>query len=411
VNDARRTRLLALAERLGTPAFVYFPDAMRARVAALRRAFGGAFAVAYAVKANPAAGVLAALRGVADALDVSSAGEIDRALAAGWPAASLGFTGPGKRPAELEHALDVGVGEIVLESLDEALALDALARARGVAQRVLLRLAPDHVPAGFGDTMSGKPVAFGVDEEELPRVVPRVRELRGLQLVGFHVYSGTQCLRADAIAANWAVHTRLFRTAAALARIEPERLVLGAGLGIPYHDDQQPLELAAVEHAAAATVAELRAAFPRARLSLETGRWIAGEAGVYLTRVLRTKDSRGTRIGICDGGLHHHLAACGLFGMVLRRNYRLANVSAPPGPPAGTFQLSGPLCTPIDVLARAVALPRLEPGDVIAIECSGAYGATASPVGFLSHPPPREWLVRGDGGSVDDVLDANALPE
>ena len=401
MNEARRAQLLALVPRTGTPAYVYFADEIRARARALAAAFGGALTISYAVKANPAAGVLRTLRGFADGLDVSSGGEIDRALAAGWPAAAIGFTGPGKRDAELRRAVEAGVGEVVLESLDEARALDACARAAGTVQRVLLRIAPDRVPPGFGDTMSGKPVAFGIDEEDVPRVVPEVLALRGLALVGFHAYSGTQCLRAEAIAENWSIHARVFAAAAARAGIEPERLVLGSGLGIPYHDGQHGLDLGEVARAAAPVIDRLRADFPRARLVLETGRFLVGEAGVYLTRVLRTKDSRGTRIGICDGGLHHHLAACGLFGMVIKRNYRLANLSAPPGPDAGPFQLSGPLCTSIDVLARGVALPRLAAGDVIAIEASGAYGASASPQGFLSHPPVREWLV--DGAALHDA--------
>lgn len=394
--EARRAWLAALAERLGTPGYVYFLADVRERTAELAAAFGGRFRISYAVKANPAHGMLRGMLGIVDALDVSSGGEIDRALAAGWQAARISFTGPGKREAELRRAVDARIGEVVLESLEEARALSGLAMQAGRRQRVLVRIAPDRVPPGFGDTMSGKPVAFGIDEEDLPRCLAEVQELPGLQLVGFHSYSGTQCLRPAAIAENWAIFARLFARAAQLARIEPERLVLGSGLGIPYHDDQQALDLASVAEHAAPVLAELGATFPRAALVLETGRFLVGEAGVFLTRVLRTKDSRGLRIGICDSGLHHHLAAAGLFGMVLRRNYRMVNLHAPPGPPQGPFQLSGPLCTSIDVLARQVALGRLAAGDVIAIEASGAYGATASPGGFISHPPVREWIADGD---------------
>ena len=155
-------------------------------------------------------------------------------------------------------------------------------------------------------------------------------------------------------------------------------------------------------------IADLRGACPRATLALETGRFIMGEAGVLLTRVMRVKDSRGSRIGICDAGLNHHLAAAGLFGMLIKRNYRMANVSAPAGEPGGPYQLSGPLCTSIDVLARNAAFPRLESGDVIAIESSGAYGPTASPSAFISHPPAREWLV--EGNMIRSAHDNEPLP-
>jgi diaminopimelate decarboxylase len=405
VTPARRARLLALAERNGTPAYAYLLDEVRANVARVRAALP-AFAISYAAKANPAHGVLAALQPLVDGIDVSSAGEIDRALAAGFAPARIGFTGPGKTVAELERALAAGIGEVVLESLDEARTLSRLAERNGVVQRVLVRIAPDRVPPGFGDTMSGKPVAFGIDEEQLPEFCRAFAALPGLRLAGFHAYSGTQCLRPDSIAANWQIFARVFATAAQLTGTAPERLVFGAGMGIPYHDEQQPLVLAQLAAAAAPGLASIATTFPRAQLVLETGRFLVGDAGVFLTRVVRTKDSRGARIGICDGGLNHHLAAAGLFGMFLRRNYRMRNLSAPPGDAnAGVFQLSGPLCTAIDVLARDVALPRLQAGDVIAIEASGAYGKSASPAGFISHPPAREWALDGDA-----VTDAAAPP-
>lgn len=403
MSEARRSQLLAVAEAKGTPCYVYFLDDVRDRIARLAAALDHRFEISYAVKANPALRLLRGLRGHAQALDVSSGGEIDRAIAAGWPPEQISFTGPGKREAELLTALAAPIGEVVIESIEEARMLSSLAKAAGRVQPVLVRIAPDRVPAGFGDTMSGKPVAFGIDEEALPDFLVALRSLAGLQLVGFHAYSGTQCLRPAAVAENWAIFAELFARAAQLAGAMPRRLVLGSGLGIPYHEDQRALDLAEIARESAAVRNDLRLRFPRTTFVLETGRFLVGEAGVFLTRVLRTKDSRGTRIGICDGGLNHHLAAAGLFGMVLKRNYRMANLSAPAGPAGGTFQLSGPLCTSIDVLGRQVALPRLQEGDVIAIEASGAYGATASPGRFIDHPPVGEWLIDGD-----HLVDANS---
>ncbi len=400
---ARRSRLAALADRLGTPSYVYFLDEARARVASLHAAFRG-LEVSYAVKCNPAHGVLTGLRGHADALDVSSGGELARGLAAGWDASHISFTGPGKRREELEAAVAASIGEVILESPEEAIALDAIAGAARKRQRVLVRIAPSRVPPGFGDTMSGKPVAFGIDEEDLDGFLVSLRDRAHLELVGFHAYSGTQCLRASSIVENWSTFATLFRRAAEVSGIRPARLVFGSGLGIRYHDDQQALDLESVAAEAAPIFSGLTQAFEGVAIALETGRYVVGEAGVLLTRVLRTKDSRGARVGICDSGLHHHLAAAGLFGMLMRRNYRMQNVSAPPGgATASGFQLSGPLCTSIDVLARNATFPRLEAGDVIAIESSGAYGATASPSAFISHPPAREWIVDGD-----EIRDATA---
>jgi diaminopimelate decarboxylase len=407
--ETRRTRLASLAETLGTPSYVYFLDEVRANIVRLRDAFDGAFEVSYAVKANPAHAVLAALRGQVEALDVSSGGEIARAIAADWDASKISFTGPGKREAELRAAIDARIGEVVLESPEEARQLSAIAEGAGLRQQVLVRISPARVPPGFGDTMSGKPGAFGIDEEDLPAFLDFLQGLPGLKLVGFHAYSGTQCLDPNSIVENWRIFAGLFVSASAAAGIQPKRLVFGSGLGIRYHDKQEALDLAVVAAKAAPVIAELREACPRATLALETGRFLIGEAGVLLTRVLRTKDSRGTRIGICDSGLNHHLAAAGLFGMLMRRNYRMSNVSAPPGEAVGgPYQLSGPLCTSIDVLARNASFPRLEAGDVIAIESSGAYGPTASPSAFISHPPAQEWVV--DGNMLRNAQDGSLFP-
>lgn len=391
-----------LADMVGTPSYIYFVEDARQRVAALKNAFEGAFEVSYAVKSNPAHGVLRALLGHADTVDVSSGGEVLRALEAGWSPKTISFTGPGKRESELRLAVTKGIGEVVVESVDEARLLSRIADEHGHRQQILVRIAPTRVPPGFGDTMSGKPVAFGIDEEVLEAALDELVSLPGIELVGFHAYSGTQCLRSDAIAANWAIFKELFLRAAASTGIAPRKLIFGSGIGIPYHAEQTQVDLAAVAEAARPMLAELRDKAPDATLVLETGRYVIGEAGVLLTRVLRTKDSRGTRIGICDAGLNSHLAAAGLFGMLMRRNYRMQNVSAPAATePAGLVQLSGPLCTSIDVLARNASFSRLEAGDVIAIECSGAYGASASPSEFISHPRVTEWIV--DGAEIYDA--------
>lgn len=405
MSDAQRDELLKrIASERGTPFYAYFLDQVYARIARLRAAFAGRFAISYAVKANPAAGLLGALRGHCELLDVSSGGELEAALAAGFAGTQLSFTGPGKSEAELALALaQLGyarhgeapeqAGEVVLESLAEAEQLAQLARAAGRMINVLVRIAPSRVPPGFGDSMAGKPVAFGIDEEELE---PALRALAPLQdalvLSGFHAYSGTQCLRAESIVENYRIFAELFTRAARYAHRAPSKLVFGSGLGIPYHDGQAPLDLDALAQAALPVLDGLRAQFPSARLVLETGRYLVGEAGVLVTRVLRTKDSRGTRIGICDAGMNHHLAAAGMFGMAIRRNYRMHNLDAS-GPGAGSYQLSGPLCTSLDVLGRGVLLARLEAGDRIVIETSGAYGPSASPGRFISHAEIGEWLV------------------
>jgi diaminopimelate decarboxylase len=406
-SEDRDSLLRELAARRGTPFYAYFLDDVRARIRTLRDAFGGRLAISYAVKANPAAGLLTALRGHCELLDVSSGGELEAGLAAGFQGAELSFTGPGKSERELALAVQrfgfdastggpgSEAGEVVLESVDEAEQLARIARSAGRRVRVLVRIAPTRVPPGFGDSMAGKPVAFGIDEEDLE---PALRAIVGLGdalvLSGFHAYSGTQCLRIGSLLENYQIFSELFLRAASLARCTPEKLVFGSGLGIVYHDGQEALDLRALADSAAPLLDALKAQLPGVRLVLETGRYLVGEAGVLVTRVLRTKDSRGTRIGICDAGMNHHLAAAGMFGMAIRRNYRMRNLNAS-GAGAGAYQLSGPLCTSLDVLGRGVSLARLEAGDLIVVETSGAYGPTASPGRFISHAPVSEWLVEG----------------
>ncbi|PZQ47788.1 MAG: decarboxylase [Rhodovulum sulfidophilum] len=388
--------LAASAERFGTPQFLYLTPAIEARIAALRAAFGGRFALSYAVKANPNPALLGWLRGRIEFLDVSSIGEFHRGRSAGWAADRASFTGPAKRDAELRAAIAGGIGEIILESLDEARRAEVIAAALGRVQDVLIRVSPDRVPKGFGDHMAGRPSPFGIDVEEIDAALTEIAAMRRLRVAGLHIYSGTQCLRAEAIVENYLIFLGIFEQTCARHDIAPRKLVFGSGLGIPYHAGEAPLDLGAVAAGTNPALDALRARgrFAATCLTLELGRYLVGEAGYFLTRVIRVKESRGRRIAICDGGMNCHLPAAGHFGMVVPRNYRMHRVGGgEPEGPAEEVDLSGPLCTSIDKIGRGVTLPRLAPGDLVAVHASGAYGPTASPLGFISHSPPVEVLA------------------
>ena len=317
---------------------------------------------------------------------------------AGWQADRVSFTGPGKREAEIAEAIEGGIGELVVENLREAIAADRIAAAAGRVQDILIRLAPSRVPKGFGDHMAGRPSPFGIDIETADEVLPRILALPHLRTVGLHIYSGTQCLKPDAICENYRIFLSVFRDTCESHGITPQKLVFGSGLGIPYHAEDTPLDLSAVVAGIGDELDAFRAEprFSDTRLILELGRYLVGEAGYFLTRVVATKQSRGQRIGICDGGMNNHLPASGHFGMVIHRNYRMHRVgSAADEDPAEKINLVGPLCTSIDRLASGVLLPRLEEGDIVAVHGSGAYGLTASPIHFISHPLPLEVLAEG----------------
>lgn len=394
--DAATDRLLeTAAARFGTPAYVYLTDRIEARIALLRATFGRWFALSFAMKCNPNPALLAWLAPRVELIDVSSAGEFALACGAGWAPQRASFTSPAKREAELAAVMAGNLGELVVESLREARAASRIAGASGRVQDVLIRLAPDRVPKGFGDQMAGRPSPFGIDVETAPEILPQILSLPHLRVTGLHIYSGTQCLKPDAICENWRIFIQVFRDICAAHDLRPGKLVFGAGLGIPYHPGDTALDIAAVADSIAPDLTAFRTdpRFAQTQLVLELGRFLVGEAGYFVTRVVSVKPSRGARIAICDGGMNAHLAASGHFGMVLRRNYSMHRVGGGEG--EEKIDLSGPLCTSIDRLGSGVMLPRIEEGDLIAIHGSGAYGPTASPLHFISHPPPREVLAEG----------------
>ncbi|MCK8782451.1 type III PLP-dependent enzyme [Rhizobium sp. NTR19] len=403
--------LESAAASFGTPSYVYFMPLIENRVSQLRRAFGRRFALSFAAKSNPNPAILAFMKDHVEYLDVSSIGELRSAVSAGWQPLRISFTGPGKRDAEIREAVEVGIGELILESVREAVLADKFAAELGRVQRVLIRVAPTSVPKGFGDQMAGRPSAFGIDWEDSPRDIRVIAALKNLHVVGIHIYSGTQCLKPDALCENYRGFLTIFREIYAGTLPKPEKLVLGSGLGIPYHDQDVPLDLEAVASGISAEIDSFCSLpqFAGTQLVLELGRYLVGEAGYFLTKIVSIKTSRGTKIGICDGGMNNHLPASGHFGMVMHRNYRMHKVSAGARPgDVETVNLVGPLCTSIDKLAVGVALPSLEEGDVIAINNSGAYGLTASPIHFISHAPPREILVEASG--IRDVTFISDLP-
>ncbi|AGT11071.1 type III PLP-dependent enzyme [Paracoccus aminophilus] len=408
IGPDRDAELQTVAATFGTPAYVYFTDVLAARLARLKAAFAGRFDISYAVKSNPNPALLGWMRDRLETLDISSGGELSLAQRAGWPPERISFTGPAKRESELRAAISAGIGELVLESLREARLANQIALAIGKVQPVLLRLGPDRVPKGFGDQMAGRPSPFGIDIEAAPEVIPETLSLPGLRVIGLHIYSGTQSLKADAICENWRGFITIFREICARYDLTPERLIFGAGLGIPYHPGDQELDLEAIAEVINPDLDALKTdpRFGETRLALELGRYLTGPAGVFLTQVLATKHSRGRDIALCDGGLNANLAATGNFGMVLRRNYILRRVGGDDAGsrPIGPVDIAGPLCTSIDRLGTGVELPRLDEGDLVVIQNCGAYGPSASPINFISHPWPNEVLVTETG-----MQDANWL--
>ena len=403
-----RRALQQVADSCGTPSYAYFPERAVAGLEQLEGVFGEHFTVSFAIKCNPNVGLLRSLRSRLRHVDASSIAEIERALAAGYPPPSMSFSGPAKRDAELARAIELGVGAIVCESEAQLARTDELARSLGTRASVLLRINPRNVPKKFGLHMAGRAGQFGVDEEACDEVLARLRSKDRLDFAGFHVFSGTNSLSVDAIAENFAIMVELFGRFADAHGITPRMLVFGAGFGIPYFPGDEPLDLVALGARINPLIETMRRS-PRlasAQCLLELGRWLVGPHGYLLTSVVAAKHSRGTDILLCDAGFNNHLSACGMMGTVIRRNWQFWNLRAD-GPDQKEYLLVGPLCASFDQLAANLTLPETHVGDVLAVASSGAYGLTASPTRFISHPEPREYLVfEGATVRIDDVTES-----
>jgi diaminopimelate decarboxylase len=326
-----------------------------------------------------------------DGLDVASAGELRIALASGMNVGAISFAGPGKTDTELAEAVAAGI-VVNLESEREMERIAALGNGAGKHPRVAVRVNPDFELKSSGMKMSGGPKQFGVDAERVPEMLARIGQL-GLDFQGFHIFSGSQNLRADAIKE---AQEKTIELALKLAQHVPSpvRLLnIGGGFGIPYFPGERPLDIAAVGTSLTGMLEVMERRLPQARVVIELGRYLVGEAGIYVCRVIDRKISRGRVFLVTDGGLHHHLAASGNFGQVIRKNYPVAVGNRVLGGERETVSVVGPLCTPLDLLADGMEIAKADIGDLIVIFQSGAYGLTASPTAFLSRPAPAEVLV------------------
>ena len=384
--------LTQLAARVGqTPFYAYDRRLLDERVAFLRRVLPPAIELHYAVKANPMPAVVQRLARQVNGLDVASLGELRVALDAGMDPAEISFAGPGKRSPELAAAIAAGI-TINLESGGELENVARLGREQGRRPQVAVRVNPDFELKASGMKMGGGPKPFGVDAEQVPALLRRIGELE-VDFRGFHIFTGSQNLRPESLID---AHDRTFELALRLAADAPapvRLLNIGGGFGIPYFPGDAPLDLAPVADNLQRWLPVMKERLPAAHIVLELGRYLVGEAGIYVAEVVDRKVSRGHTFLVTNGGLHHHLAASGNFGQVVRKNYPVVVGNRVTGTEREIVSVVGPLCTPLDLLADRMELAKAEVGDLIVVFQSGAYGLTASPARFLGHPDCVEVLV------------------
>lgn len=380
-----------LANRVGTPFYVYDRKLISQRVAYLRESFPKDLHLHYAIKANPMPALVQHMASLVDGFDLASAGEMQIALDTPMPAGKISFAGPGKRPQELSAAIAAGI-VINMESNTEMDRITDIAQQSGIRPKVAIRVNPDFELKSSGMKMGGGSKQFGVDAELVPAMLKELKQ-RDLEFYGFHIFSGSQNLKAEAIID---AHDKTFELATRLAEHAPSAIKLlniGGGLGIPYFPGDQRIELTPIADNLNRLLPEVKARLCEAEIVTELGRFLVAEAGLYVCRISDRKISRGEVFLITDGGMHHHLAASGNFGQFIRKNYPVVIANKVQGKEREVASIVGPLCTPLDVLASKIELAKAEIGDLVAVYQSGAYGFSASPSAFLSHPSASEVLV------------------
>jgi diaminopimelate decarboxylase len=380
-----------LAAQYGTPLYIYSTAIIRQRHAELRASIPHEVQIYYAIKANPHPEIIALMDSQYDGFDISSRGELEQALTAGASPEKLSFAGPGKRIDELELAIDNGIGTISLESEQEAQLIQDICRSRGLKARVMIRVNPEFELTQSGMAMSG-PRQFGIDAARVPQLIESLPGLPGLDFQGIHIFSGSQNLSAVQLIEHYdkiigyALDLRDKLTCAMPV------INIGGGVGIPYFAHEKELDLAALGTGLKNVLDKYRSALTGTTVRMELGRYIVGECGIYLCRVLYRKLSHDRVFLIIDGGMHQHLAASGNLGQSLARRPMPLVTANGLDRPLEKVIVAGVLCTPLDTFG-AVELSYAQEGDLIAVMNSGAYGITASPTAFLSHKPPREIIL------------------
>ncbi|QUH05535.1 diaminopimelate decarboxylase [Saccharopolyspora erythraea] len=382
-----------IAEEFGTPLFVYDTEVLQRTYRDLRDRLPKQVDVFFSLKANPNISVCAFLGRLGAGAEVSSHAELVTALRAGVDPADVIFLGPGKKDHELRACLDAGVHAVVCESLEELTRLDRITAARGGGECIaVLRVNPSFGTKGSGLAMGGKPRQFGIDEDVIAEAKSHIVALAHVRVAGVHAYMGTRFLDQADVVHNTG---QILSTAEALAGrlgVPLETVDFGGGLGVAYFDNERDLDLDALGAGMREVVEPFARRNPRCRLIMELGRYLTAMAGTYVVRAEYVKESMGEQFVVADGGTNHHMAAVGI-GSFVKRNFPVRHLGAPAGAPHRRYSLTGPLCTPNDVVAKKVELPEVRPGDLLGVERSGAYGPTASPGLFLSHGYPAEVVV------------------
>ena len=380
-----------VAEAGGTPLFVYDNNIVGAQIARFKGAMADGIALHYSVTANPYEPLLEFLGRYVDGFRVVSLGELKRLQSAGLAGIPINFAGPGKLDVELEAAVKAGA-TVSVESEGEAARTIRAGESVGLQPKISVRVTPPFAIENGKVSIGSRPSPFGVDAERVPMLVHGLLEA-GVDWRGLHMFAGAQCLEAQALSEVHRVTVSHAGDIAEAIGLPLPELNLGSGFDIACRPGDTPLDIDHVATALNHTLCNAPPLLATTRFTIELGRWLVGESGVYLTRVLDRSESCGHTFLTTDGGGHHMIGATGGLGERGLLNFPIAVANRFEAPPEEQVTVTGCLCTPFDVLGEQVSLPRAEEGDLIAVFCAGAYGLSASPQAWESRPLAREMLV------------------
>jgi diaminopimelate decarboxylase len=404
-----RDVLKTMAEAYGTPLYAYDSRCIESQYRLLQQSLPSQFEIFYSLKCNPLLGICQLFKKLGSGIEVASLGELNVAIEAGFDPSSIIFTSPGKTYRELEYAIDQGIYSINIESVQEAILINEIGEKLHKKVSISIRVNPNFNISGAGMKMTGVPTQFGIDQSELKEAMEVISRLSFVKVIGIHVFTGTQMLDIGNLVATMEEIMKLAIELSDTYLFKLEFLDLGGGFGIPYFRGEMPIEMNRFSTMLSQIWDKYKQRLRHTRVGVESGRFLLAEAGLFMTKVLYVKESKGSKYAVCDGGSNHH-ASTAFLGRYVRNNFPMYLLGKEDGE-LEEVTVVGSLCTPTDVLGQKVMLPKVEQGDVLVINKSGAYGLTHSPVLFLSHLLPAEvmWYndefhVLRERGGVEDFL-------
>lgn len=377
-----------IIKKYGTPIFIYDYNKIEEQCKKLQRIFSHKADIYYSMKANPTIGICQVINRFIKQVEISSLGELYCAFKAGFKTKNILFSGPGKKIRDLEIAVRHKV-KISIESVEEMRILNEICKHNQTEADVLVRINPDFNHLSRSIIMTGISSQFGIDTDDFQDII-NIIDRKHINLLGISVYLGSQILDEDTIIKNSEDIINLALNLRDKYQYKLKEINLGGGFGISYFDKSE-LNVSKLEKGFKELLNKYNDSLKDINLIFESGRYIVADCGMYLTKILYKKVSKGKNYLICDGGLNHILGSS-YYNREIRDNYPI-NVFNKEGE-TDEYYIAGPLCTPKDIFGRKAMIVKPDIGDYICVNKVGAYGLTFSPIRFISHLTPAEVLVK-----------------